>query len=64
MRISNRPGGGDDVDYRKKIESLKGKILETEDDLLKLRAKNAALERQRDMAFMKEAQKNDTQRKI
>ncbi len=52
------------MDYEKKIESLKTKILETEDDLLKLRAKKAALERQRDIEFMKEAQKNDTQRKI
>ena len=32
-------------DYQKKIESLKTKILEREDDLLKLRAKKAALER-------------------
>ena len=38
----------------KKIESLKTKILEHENDLLKLRAKKAALERQRDMAMMEE----------
>ena len=37
-------------DYQKKIESLKTKILTVEDDLLKLRAQKAALERQRDMA--------------
>lgn len=55
------------MDYEKKIESLKGKILETEDDLLKLRARKAALERERDAQTFydfKEAQKNDTQRKV
>lgn len=54
-------------DYEKKIESLKTKILTVEDDLLKLRAKKAGLERQRDMETFydfKEARKNDTQRKI
>lgn len=52
------PGGGDDVDYQKKIESLKTKILEVEDDLLKLRAKKAALERQRDMAMLQQEGRN------
>ena len=47
------------MDYRKKIESLKGKILETEDDLLKLRAKKATLKRQRDMENLKEMNRND-----
>ena len=42
------------MDYQKKIESLKTKILTVEDDLLKLRAKKAALERQRDMAMMED----------
>lgn len=42
------------MDYEKKIESLKTKILEHENDLLKLRARKAALERQRDMAMMEE----------
>ena len=42
------------MDYEKKIESLKTKILTVEDDLLKLRAKKAALERQRDMAMMED----------
>ena len=54
-------------DYEKKIESLKTKILEREDDLLKLRARKAALERERDAQTFydfKEAQKNDTQRKV
>ena len=50
------------MDYQKKIESMKTKILETEDDLLKLRAQKAALERQRDMETFydfKEAHKDD-----
>ena len=54
-------------DYQKKIESLKTKILEREDDILKLRARKAALERERDAQTFydfKEAQKNDTQRKV
>lgn len=46
------------MDYEKKIESLKGKILETEDDLLKLRARKAALERERDMAMLQQEGRN------
>lgn len=46
------------MDYQKKIESLKTKILEVEDDLLKLRAKKAALERQRDMAMLQQEGRN------
>ena len=50
------------MDYEKKIESLKTQILTVENDLLKLRAKKAALERERDAQTFydfKEAQKND-----
>lgn len=46
------------MDYQKKIESLKTKILEREDDLLKLRARKAALERERDMAMMQQEGRN------
>ena len=46
------------MDYQKNIESLKTKILEVEDDLLKLRAKKAALERQRDMAMLQQEGRN------
>lgn len=55
------------MDYQKKIESLKTKILEHENDLLKLRARKAALERERDAQTFydfKEAHNDDTQRKI
>lgn len=50
------------MDYEKKIESLKTQILTVENDLLKLRAKKTALERERDAQTFydfKEAQKND-----
>lgn len=50
------------MDYEKKIESLKTKILEHENDMLKLRAQKAGLERQRDMETFydfKEAHKDD-----
>lgn len=46
------------MDYEKKIESLKTKILEHENDLLKLRARKAALERQRDMAMLQQEGRN------
>lgn len=51
------------MDYEKKIDSLKTKILETEDDLLKLRAKKAALERERDMAMMQQEGRNSRGKK-
>ena len=51
--------------YETKISRLKEKILIAEDDLLKLRAQKAALERQRDMeAFnkLKGTYENDKKR--
>lgn len=46
------------MDYEKKIESMKTKILEVEDDILKLRARKAALERERDMAMLQQEGRN------